>query len=286
VRVRRTLFAVVVVALAAVAVRAADEKPKPADPPAAKTVAELKKESEAAQREVYKKYEAMSEEEKKDDKKVNELFDEGEKAQAKRYESAFAMAKADPKSDAAAEAIDWLLGSPQVLHKPLGKQVLEFAAEHVAASPKIGNAILVLGRFGLSERGPAYAEAVAFLKAVEEKNKDRGVLGQVAMARAWQAKTKFDGAEYRKQKDADELAAAAEKAFESAVKEFGEVKLAGREGEGQTVAQASKVELFELRNLRVGKTAPDIEGEDLDGTKFKLSDYKGTVVVVDFWGDW
>jgi peroxiredoxin len=32
--------------------------------------------------------------------------------------------------------------------------------------------------------------------------------------------------------------------------------------------------------------APDIESEDLDGVKFKLSDYRGKVVVLDFWGDW
>jgi cytochrome oxidase Cu insertion factor (SCO1/SenC/PrrC family) len=37
---------------------------------------------------------------------------------------------------------------------------------------------------------------------------------------------------------------------------------------------------------QIGQVAPDIEGEDLDGTKFKLSDYRGKVVVVDFWGDW
>ena len=35
-----------------------------------------------------------------------------------------------------------------------------------------------------------------------------------------------------------------------------------------------------------GKTAPDIEGEDIDGKKFKLSDYRGKVVVLDFWGNW
>jgi len=44
--------------------------------------------------------------------------------------------------------------------------------------------------------------------------------------------------------------------------------------------------LFELRNLGIGKTAPEIEGEDVDGKKFKLSDYRGKVVVLDFWGDW
>ena len=32
--------------------------------------------------------------------------------------------------------------------------------------------------------------------------------------------------------------------------------------------------------------APDIEAPDLDGVTFKLSDYRGKVVVIDFWGDW
>jgi len=48
----------------------------------------------------------------------------------------------------------------------------------------------------------------------------------------------------------------------------------------------AKSALFEYRNLMVGMTAPDIEGEDLDGVPFKLSDYRGKVVVIDFWGDW
>ena len=36
----------------------------------------------------------------------------------------------------------------------------------------------------------------------------------------------------------------------------------------------------------IGNLAPEIEGEDIDGVKFKLSDYRGKVVVLDFWGDW
>ena len=32
--------------------------------------------------------------------------------------------------------------------------------------------------------------------------------------------------------------------------------------------------------------AGEIEGTDQDGVAFKLSDYRGKVVVLDFWGDW
>jgi hypothetical protein len=38
--------------------------------------------------------------------------------------------------------------------------------------------------------------------------------------------------------------------------------------------------------LNVGNLAPDILGEDIDGRSFKLSDYRGKVVVIDFWGNW
>ena len=35
-----------------------------------------------------------------------------------------------------------------------------------------------------------------------------------------------------------------------------------------------------------GSLAPEIKGNDLDGAPFKLSDYRGKVVMLDFWGDW
>jgi len=43
---------------------------------------------------------------------------------------------------------------------------------------------------------------------------------------------------------------------------------------------------FALKHLTVGRPAMEIEGEDLDGKRFKLSDYRGKVVVLDFWGNW
>ncbi|MBM4014667.1 MAG: TlpA family protein disulfide reductase [Planctomycetes bacterium] len=45
-------------------------------------------------------------------------------------------------------------------------------------------------------------------------------------------------------------------------------------------------ELYELEHLGVGMVAPEIEGVDEDGVPFKLSDYRGKVVAIDFWGYW
>ena len=36
----------------------------------------------------------------------------------------------------------------------------------------------------------------------------------------------------------------------------------------------------------IGEMAPEIEGVDLDGVAFKLSDYRGQVIMLDFYGDW
>ncbi len=44
--------------------------------------------------------------------------------------------------------------------------------------------------------------------------------------------------------------------------------------------------LYEAKHLQVGMKAPDIVGKDTDGVAFKLSDYEGKVVMIDFWGDW
>ena len=74
----------------------------------------------------------------------------------------------------------------------------------------------------------------------------------------------------------------AEGVFERAVREFADVKIT----EGGTVGEKAEADLFEMRHLVVGKEAPDIEGEDQEGQKFKLSDYRGKVVLLDFWSEY
>lgn len=70
-----------------------------------------------------------------------------------------------------------------------------------------------------------------------------------------------------------------ETVFEEAAAKHGDVKLPT----GDTVAQRANTALFEIRYLSVGKEAPDIIGVDQDGKPLKLSDYRGKVVLLDFW---
>lgn len=53
-------------------------------------------------------------------------------------------------------------------------------------------------------------------------------------------------------------------------------------------AQAAmlKGELFRVEHLTIGRIAPNIKGQDTEGVNFELQDYRGKVVVIDFWGDW
>ena len=56
--------------------------------------------------------------------------------------------------------------------------------------------------------------------------------------------------------------------------------------DGTTLALRARAPEFQRTRLQIGMEVPDIVGADLDGVPFKLSDYRGKVVVIDFWGDW
>jgi hypothetical protein len=63
---------------------------------------------------------------------------------------------------------------------------------------------------------------------------------------------------------------------------YGDVKY----GQDKTYAEAATAYVFALENLVAGKPCPDFAAIDAEGAGFKLSDYKGKVVLVDFWGFW
>ena len=53
-----------------------------------------------------------------------------------------------------------------------------------------------------------------------------------------------------------------------------------------SVADKARIELYELRHLSKGKLAPDVQGKDQAGRRFKLTDYRGKVVLLYFWQEY
>jgi hypothetical protein len=143
-----------------------------------------------------------------------------------------------------------------------------------------------------------------FLRAVLEKSPQREVQAQACLAIAHFLNNRLQrldliseqpelagqfadlfGKDYLQElqrQDRIRTANEAEAFFEQAARKYGDVKLP----DGDTIGEKAETELFEMRHLIVGKEAPDIEGEDQDGTKFKLSDYRGKVVLLDFWSEY
>jgi hypothetical protein len=189
-------------------------------------------------------------------------------------EKALALAKEDPKDgtgfDAALLAYQMApLGSPDQ------QAAFGLIAEHHATNPKLEQVLpMIVQRPTPEER--------KFLQVVLEKNPEPRVKGLIAFSLA---KALAQAAEGPNVKIADLAAKHKEAvaAFEKVAEEYGDVVLRMPRGK---VADLAKQEIEAIHKSPVGKPAKEIEGEDLDGKVFKLSDYRGKVVLLDFWGHW
>ncbi len=165
-------------------------------------------------------------------------------------------------------------------------EMADLLRKHHTANPALGKVFhgMVQERQG---RGRAFVEEMA------EKSPVAAVRGQAAFSLGWQAKWRItqDGDESlgfgTKLTDAEREAqtARAEKYLTRATTS-GDAPMAHGKG---TVAAHARAELAGLKNLaslRVGKAAPEIVGETVEGAKFKLSDTRGKVTVVVFWATW
>lgn len=137
-------------------------------------------------------------------------------------------------------------------------------------------------------------ESPAFVEEMVEKSPVEAVRGQAAYTLGWYAKwrinqdgeSKFGFGTKLSEDERNQLLARAEKYLTLAIEKYPNAAMAYGKG---TIGQHARAELAGLRNLPnlvVGKVAPEIEGEDLDEKKFKLSDYRGKVTVVVFWASW
>lgn len=289
----------------AVALLAPQDGTAPAAAPAAKaqaapaeelTVAQrviaLKKEYDDATRAFDDKYnEAKSDEERS--KLLASDYPRTEKYVPRFLELA-AQAKGEP---AALESYLWVLQRVQdaETRDPIYAALI---AGHVQ-SPKLADAVRPMGRYTVS------VATESFLRAVIEKTPHREVKGLSTYALAgvllgladlcetmagpeWNKETAKRSEVYYGKATLDELSTRdpgeitqeAEDLLEDVAKDYKELKTYAPLG------LLAEGDLFEIRNLKIGQVAPEIKGFDVDGVPFNLSDYRGKVVVLDFWGFW
>jgi thiol-disulfide isomerase/thioredoxin len=224
---------------------------------------------------------------KSDDPVVEGLFQVWRKKQMAGLEAGLEIAKADPKSEAGFAALEWLLMTPEAYDHPAAIPGLKLLAEHHATNVKIGRGIAVLSYYQPYE-DETLKQALALLNDVGEKNPDRTARGQAVHGLARVAFRDFRYSESKGDPNTDRMAAQAEKALETVVRDYGNCPNLRTMGASPALplGDEAKTMLHEVRNLRIGKQAPDIVGEDLSGIKFKLSDYRGKVTLLVFWASW
>jgi thiol-disulfide isomerase/thioredoxin len=124
-------------------------------------------------------------------------------------------------------------------------------------------------------------DVAQLLRKALEKHALQDVRGLAGYALALSLAKQAELAGPRSPTEAAKLTLKAERQLEQVAKEYGSIP-SGK----STLGEAAQAKLYELRHLTIGRQAPEIEGHDFAGKKFKLSDYRGKVVVLDFWANW
>jgi hypothetical protein len=174
-----------------------------------------------------------------------------------------------PKDPVAVEALVWIAMNSSGPRAEKSMKVL--LADHVQ-DPKIAS---LCSRM-VYDNSP---QSETFLREVLARNPGHEAKGQACLALGQKLKMAAEQAGTKEKTEA--MTKEAETLLERVTREFAEVK----HGRG-SLGDAAKNVLNELRNLGIGKVAPEIAGEDIDGKTMKLTDFRGKVVVLDFWGDW
>jgi thiol-disulfide isomerase/thioredoxin len=280
----KTIVHLILLFAIASAANADDEKAKLAVSPADKLVT-LQQDYQEAEN-AYNKATQLLPDTLEANSKLQELSKHFDKQQTGLFMAAVELAKANPQSQIGFAALEWVLEMPSAYYFPAGASALELVSRQYAANPKIGKGIAVLAYYfpWTSTNFPSYQPAVDLLNAVADKNPDRTARGQAALGLACLAMREFQLAELDANLDADRLAAKAETAFETVLRNYANCPNLRRVH--YTLGDEAESALYELRHLRVGQVAPEIKGEDLDGTPLKLSDYRGKVFLLVFWASW
>ncbi len=175
------------------------------------------------------------------------------------------FAERHPEAPAAVKALNLVVTSD---NDQAWERAFDLIRTRHVRAPGLEPACLALTTF-------SWYRAEEFLEEVLSRNPHRSVQGAACFALAHNlvGSLAFGGGARR---------AEAERLFERVAAEYGDLPYEP----GRTLGEAARGWLRTLRDLRPGRPAPEIAGEDVAGRPMRLSDYRGKVVLLVFWGFW
>ncbi len=204
---------------------------------------------------------------------ANRIYQEKQRSAADAVQT---LVKSHPDDPAALDGVLLLTGD---MTWPLDDEITKLVLAR-KDDPRMGRLC-----FNLTYRGgEPWAESI--VETVRESHPSREVRAQAAYCRGKQC---HDQAfPYSRDVPEEQKTALLEQAssyFTEATK-FSDVKTPDGKTTVGLLATHELKRLDNLPNLKVGGIAPEIDANDLDGKRLKLSDYRGKVVMVVFWGSW
>jgi peroxiredoxin len=157
------------------------------------------------------------------------------------------------------------------------------------STPESAEALRLLEEKHLNDAGlgpalllaPVYSTlpgADRLLRAAWEKSPHRAVRGTACYGLALRLQTESNRAAKDQPTESASKAREAERLLEVVLKDYADV-----ERYRGTIGGDATALLFRIRNLIVGKPAPDFRCTDIEDHEVKFSDLKGRVIVLDFW---
>jgi thiol-disulfide isomerase/thioredoxin len=221
------------------------------------------------------------------------------------------LAKTNPASETAFEMFTWIVMNGAAERGPIWTnrlQAIELLAKYQATNSGVGPLCGFIGHNWIWRWREK--PVVDFLQAVAKNNPDRANRGRAIFSlgalNACKAENlaefekwgsvpfyavsiaKFDTTDLTQWWDSKSVADEAERQLEDVVANYADCRdLRPRDSKEQPLLKTeAEKELFQLLHFSLGKVAPDIEADSIEGKQFKLSDSRGKITVLSFWASW
>ena len=208
----------------------------------------------------------------------------------------FTIAEQNPEDPVALDSLCWV--ASKCVFGPHAEKAMAMIARGHGRSERLKDFCGQCSRYG--EPFPPYEE---MLRAVQKDSPHRQVKGAACLALADYLKMAKETTESRlvkialngeqsldkdklvnvqrmKDRGLEAVAAESEALFQKVIDQYADLRI--ESNYPQNAADLAKGELQVLRNLCIGRKAPDIVGKDIRGKAMRLADYRGKVVVLDF----